>query len=369
MIFAEIRNRRDARRPLRARIPVLAAGVTAVAVCAAGCGSGGFNGIYSIPLPGGANLGPHPYQVTAEFSNVVDLVPQSSVKVNYVSVGRVTRIYLPPHSWTARVTMLINGSVHLPANAIAQVQQSSLLGEQYVGLSAPPGRPPVGHLTNGAVIPLGSTTTNATVEEVLGALSLLLNGGGLSQLHTITTELNAALAGNEPQVREFLGRIAVLVGNLNTHRNDIVRALDGLNSLSATLAARNRQIGHTLDHINPGLAVLAEQRSQLVTMLNALHRLSDVAVHTINASQANFVANLRALAPTLRELADAGQNLPLALQVLLTYPFTDQVLKDIKGDYLNTYLSIKAAPGTTVIAPVTPPASPTPTPAPRGGGR
>ena len=56
MIFAEKRNGRGTRRPPRARVPVLAAGVTAVAVCAAGCGSGGFNGIYSIPLPGGANL-------------------------------------------------------------------------------------------------------------------------------------------------------------------------------------------------------------------------------------------------------------------------------------------------------------------------
>jgi phospholipid/cholesterol/gamma-HCH transport system substrate-binding protein len=202
---------------------------------------------------------------------------------------------------------------------------------------------------------------------VLGALSLLLNGGGLSQLHTITTELNAALAGNEPQIREFLSRITVLVRNLNAHRSNIVSAVDGLNSLSTTLAARNRQVGHVLDHINPGLAVLAEQRSQLVTMLNALHQLSGVAVHTINASQANFAANLRALAPILRNLANAGQNLPLALQVLLTYPFTDQVLKDIKGDYLNAYLSIKAAPGTTVIAPVSPPA--TPPAAARGGGR
>ena len=368
MILTEIRNRRPARPARRARIPALAAGVTAAvtALCVAGCSSGGFNGIYSISLPGGADLGPHPYQVTAEFSNVVDLVPQSSVKVNDVSVGRVTRIYLPPRSWTARVTMLINGSVRLPANAIAQVQQASLLGEQYVGLSAPPGIPPQGRLTSGAVIPLYRTTTNATVEEVFGALSLLLNGGGLAQLHTITTELNAALAGNEPQVRQLLGQISTLIGNLSTHRRDIISALDGLDSLSATLKARDKQIGHVLDHITPGLEVLAEQRTQLVTMLNALNRLSGIAVHTINASEANFAANLRALAPTLRELADAGQNLPLALQVLLTYPFTDQVLKDIKGDYLNAYLSLQAAPGTTVIAPVVPP---TPAPAPKGGGR
>jgi phospholipid/cholesterol/gamma-HCH transport system substrate-binding protein len=369
MIFHAIRNTRHARPARRARIPGLAAGVTVVAVCAAGCGSGGFNGIYSIPLPGGANLGPNPYQVTAEFSNVVDLVPQSSVKVNDVSVGRVTRIYLPAHSWTARVTMLISGSVHLPANAIAQVQQSSLLGEQFVGLSAPPGIPPVGRLANGALIPLSRTTTNATVEQVFGALSLLLNGGGLAQLHTITTQLNAALAGNEPKIRSVIAQIATLIGNLNSHRQDIVSALDGLDSLSATLKARDRQIGHVLDHITPGLQVLADQRAQLVTMLNALHRLSGIAVHTIDASEANFAADLRALAPTLRELADAGKNLPLALQVLLTYPFTDQVLKDIKGDYLNAYLSIQATPGTTVIAPVRPHPSATPTPTPTGGGR
>ena len=57
--------------------------------------------------------------------------------------------------------------------------------------------------------------------------------------------------------------------------------------------------------------------------------------------------------------------------MLLTYPFTDQVLKDIKGDYLNAYLSLQAAPGTTVIAPVQPPAACHPhadAPVRQGGG-
>ena len=123
-------------------------------VCAAGCGSGGFNGIYSIPLPGGADLGPHPYQVTAEFSNVLDLVPQSAVKVNDVAVGRVTRIYLPPHSWTARVTMLINGE-RAPARQrdrpAAAVQPARRAVRRAVRAA---GRPPRGRLANGAVIPL-----------------------------------------------------------------------------------------------------------------------------------------------------------------------------------------------------------------------
>jgi phospholipid/cholesterol/gamma-HCH transport system substrate-binding protein len=374
--MSAIRSRRGSLWRGRSLSPRLAAvAISAVtAVCVAGCSSSGFNGIYGIPLPGGASLGSHPYQVTAEFANVSDLVPQSAVKVNDVAVGRVSNIYLPPHSWIAHVTMLVNGNVQLPANAVAQLTSSSLLGEQYIALSAPPGIPAVGKLRDGDVIPLSRTTSNATVEEVFGALSLLLNGGGLAQLHTITVELNAALSGNEPQVRSLIGELATFVSNLNAHRHDIVTALDGLNALSATLAARNDQIDHVLGHLTPGLEVLNEQRAQLVTMLNALNNLSGVAVHTINASQANFVANLRALEPILRELANAGNSLPLALQVLLTYPFTDQVLKDIKGDYLNAYLSLKAAPGTTVIAPVKPPkpASPgspgTAPPATPGGG-
>jgi phospholipid/cholesterol/gamma-HCH transport system substrate-binding protein len=325
-----------------------------LAAAVAGCGSGGFGGIYSIPLPGGANLGSHPYQVTARFADALDLVPQSAVKVNDVSVGRVTGISLPRGSWTASVTMLINGSVRLPANAIAQVEQSSLLGEQFIALSAPPGVPAAGALANGAVIPEYRTTANVTVEEVLGALSLLLNGGGIDQLHTITTELAAALKGDAPQIRSLLVRLHTLLANFNSHRGDIMTALDGLNTLSATLAARDRQIGNVLDHLTPGLRVLADERAQLVTMLNSLHALSGVAVATINASQADLVANLRLLTPTLTELANAGQSLPLALQVLLTYPFTDQVLNDVQGDYLNIYLKVAAPKGTVVIPPVTP---------------
>jgi phospholipid/cholesterol/gamma-HCH transport system substrate-binding protein len=338
--------------PWRRAASTAAAAVLAMAV--AGCSSSGFNGIYSIPLPGGASLGSHPYQVTARFADVLDLVPQSAVKVNDVSVGRVTNVYLPRGSWTASVTMVINGSVDLPANAIAQVEQSSLLGEQYIALSPPPGVPETGKLTNGAVIPEYRTTTNATVEEVLGALSLLLNGGGIDQVHTITSQLATALNGDEPEVRSLLVRLHALLANLNSHRGDIITALDGLNALSATLAARDRQIGNVLDHLTPGLRVLADERNQLVTLLNSLHTLSGVAVSTINASQANLVTDLRLLAPTLTELANAGQSLPLALQVLLTYPFTDQVLDDVKGDYLNVYLKVVAAKGTVVIPPVEP---------------
>jgi phospholipid/cholesterol/gamma-HCH transport system substrate-binding protein len=330
------------------------AALAVFSVTLAGCGSGGFGGVYGMPLPGGADLGSHPYKVTAEFANVHDLVPQAAVKVNDVAVGRVSKITLPHNGWTANVVMLVNGKVRLPADAYAQLAQSSLLGEKYIQLSAPEGGGQ-GRLADGSVIPMTRTNRDPEIEEVFGALSLLLNGGGIGQLRTITGELNKALGGNEPQIRSMLGRVDTLVSDLNDHRKDITDAIDGLDRLSANLASRKQQIGTVLDDLGPGLKVLEDQRGSLVTMLRALENLSNVAVSTINKSKADMVADLRALAPILGNLADAGRDLPRSLQVLLTYPFTDEVLKGVKGDYLNVYLSVTAVPGTTIIPPLQPP--------------
>ena len=50
--------------------------------------------VYELPLPGGADVGDDPITVTAEFHDVLDLVPQSTVKVNDVTVGQVTDVEL-----------------------------------------------------------------------------------------------------------------------------------------------------------------------------------------------------------------------------------------------------------------------------------
>ena len=48
-------------------------------------------------------MGGHPYHVPFEFADVLDLVPQSAVKVNDVSVGRVESITLV--GWHAEVQL------------------------------------------------------------------------------------------------------------------------------------------------------------------------------------------------------------------------------------------------------------------------
>jgi phospholipid/cholesterol/gamma-HCH transport system substrate-binding protein len=311
--------------------------VTVSALTLSGCA---FNGIYDLPLPGGADLGDHPYTVNVEFRDVLDLTPKAGVKVNEVPVGQVENVGLTKDGWHALVTLKVNGDVKLPANALANVKQSSLLGEKYVELASPGTDQAQGKLADNATIPLARTNRSVEVEELLGALSLLLNGGGVDQLNTITKELNNATSGREPDIKALLDNANQLVTNLDQQSRNITRAIDGLNRLSSTLNDQKDKLVGAVDNLGPGLGVLESQRGQLVTMLNALDNLSGVATETVNASQKDLVADLKALTPTLQKLGEAGNDLPKALEILLTFPFSDQAVNDVKGDYFNLFAKV-----------------------------
>ncbi|MFD7658444.1 MCE family protein [Actinosynnema sp. NPDC059797] len=314
--------------------------LTALALVLALAGCSVVPSAYDLPLPGGADLGDRPYRVTVEFDDVLDLVPHAAVKVDDVAVGRVEDIALSPDGSTALVRVAVRGDVRLPSDAVARLRQSSLLGEKYVELAPPGGAGAAAPLADGAVVPVARTNRNPEVEEVFGALSMLLNGGGIGQLRDISRELGTALSGNESAARSLLSAVESFTGSLDEHKGEITRALEAVDRMAANLSARRGEIGEVLDGLEPGLAVLHEQRGQLVGLLTALDDLSGVAVDVVDRGRDDLLADLRALEPTLRRLAESGQDLPQSLELLLTFPFTDAVLDGIKGDYLNTYLTL-----------------------------
>ncbi|WP_406302295.1 MCE family protein [Streptomyces sp. NBC_00885] len=292
-----------------------------------------FNGLYDVGLPGGAADDGNAYRVTVEFRDVLDLVPQSAVKVNNVTVGAVEKVELA--GWHARVRLRVDGKVKLPANAIAELRQTSMLGEKYVALSAPVDSTPAGRLADGDRIPLSRSGRNPEIEEVLSALSALLNGGGVAQLKTVTTELNKALEGRENRVKSLLSELDTFIGGLDGQRKEIVRALEGIDRLSARLAREKKTIATAVDTMPGALKVLADQRRNLTAMLTSLSRLGTAGTKVVNASRADLVANLRSLRPILAQLNKAGSDLPNALELLTTYPFPRNVTGAIKGDYVN----------------------------------
>ncbi|MCW2680330.1 MAG: hypothetical protein JWM62_1731 [Frankiales bacterium] len=384
----------SARRTSRSYATALLATGLAVTVLS-GCG---FRGAASIPLPGGQGNGDDAYQLTIEFEDVLDLVPQSAVKVADVTVGSVQS--LDVHGYTARVVVRVNGDVELPANSTASVRQTSLLGEKFVSLDPPPGDQGRGELRGGETIGLDRTERSAEVEEVLGALSLVLNGGSLEQLQTINRELVEALEGREDRVKSVLTELNTFVGGLDQQKQQIVRALDSLDRLTARLVNERQVIATALEEIPAGTEVLTEQREELTRVLTSLDELGDVAVRVIDQSKENTVADLRALQPILTELANAGKAFPDSLELLLSYPFPRTAVEGITGDYANLFITadldlrqlvqtqlpglpvplpggldtpapvppVPGAPGAARTAPsASPSVTPTPTPSATGG--
>ncbi|GHF18418.1 MCE family protein [Streptomyces griseoluteus] len=334
-----------------------------------------FNGWYDVPLPGGAASDGHAYHVTVDFRDVLDLVPQSAVKVDNVTVGAVEKVELD--GWHARVRLRIADSVKLPGNAAADLRQTSMLGEKYVALSPSAGTRPVGRLRDGDRIPLSRSGRNPEVEEVLSALSALLNGGGVAQLKTITVELNKALGGREDRVRSLLKQLDTFLGGLDGQRAEIVRALKGVDRLAKRLKKEKKTIALAVDTVPPALKVLADQRKDLTKMLTALSGLGRTGTRVVNASRDDTVANLKKLQPILQELNKAGDDLPGSLEILTTYPFPRNATDAVKGDYVNLkitadldladlYGNVTGKPGKGGKSPTpgTPHLPPVPTPVP-----
>jgi phospholipid/cholesterol/gamma-HCH transport system substrate-binding protein len=336
------------RRPVLASVAVLASAVLA------GC-----------TLPGGAPGGPS-IGITAEFSDVLDLVPQAAVKVNDVTVGSVAKLSLS--GWTARVSMRIDRDVRLPANATAAIRQTSLLGEKFVALSAPTDTAPQGSLADGADIPLARTGRTAEVEEVLAALGMLLNGGGLAQLKTINEELTKALAGREPAVRDALEQLDTFLAGLDAQKADIQQAIDALDRFSAHLDQQRGTISAAITALDPGLTVLAQERDQLTGALTALSGLSTVGTQVIDASRDATLSGLASLQPILDQLVRAGDDLPKALGFMLTYPFPPNVTGAISGDFVRLHATLDLDGATILANLLTTPATAAGTPtAPKAG--
>jgi len=296
--------------------------------------------VYDMPLPGGADIGNDPMTVTVEFPDVLDLVPQSTVKVNDVTVGKVTNVELD--GYQAEVELTLRNDVELPDNTLAEIRQTSLLGEKFVSLRAPE-NPSPNLLADGDVIGIERTNRNPEVEEVLGAMSLLLNGGGVAQLKTIASELNNALEGREDSAKSVFNQIRIFMRELDRNKADIVNTIEALNDLAITANQHTGDIEAALDELPAALKSLDSQREDLVRMLQALSRLGNVGTKVIRASKTATIDTLTRLQPVLSQLAAADEDFVKAFHVFLTYPFVDDtvgrdpnVARNLHmGDYTN----------------------------------
>jgi phospholipid/cholesterol/gamma-HCH transport system substrate-binding protein len=316
---------------------VLAALAATSALALTGCSS--YQGLNSLPLPGDVGTGSGSYQVTVKLDSADNLVANVPVLVGDVNVGTVTKVALD--DWTPTLTLRLGRDVRLPANVEATLGQTSVLGSKHIELAPPADRPAEGTLLDGAVVPESRTHRYPETEDVLAGVSLLLNGGGLQNAQTITTELNHLFGGREQQVRDFLTQINTFTTGLDAQKGDIISALQGMDRLGRTLAPQTQTIATALQTLPQGLATLRAEEPAITTALHSLGRSGQSIQPLADEGSDQLRGVFHELEPALRHTADAGQ--PDVMKALNYVPFgvfpLPYVPTTFRGDAINASLT------------------------------
>lgn len=319
-----------------------AAVVALVAAAMLGAGGCRFDGLNSLPLPGNS-VGSDSYRITVEMNDIQNLVANSEVKSGDVTIGAVRSVRVD--QGVARLIVDLDSAVELSAGTTARLAQKSLLGAQYLQLDPPAAAPgsarPVGILRDGDVIGLERTSRFPETEEVLASLSLLLNGGALDQIRTVSEEWGTALDGREDTTVATIERMHTLVSSLDDQRDEIQRAIDSVDRLAFVLSGHTDTIAAGVEVLDPALEIVRDQQQSLTAMLDAVDRFSTQGRQVLDASSDAIAADLEALRPTLDELAGAGSHLAGSLYLVLSAPFPVSTFQNMaRGDYLNLFMTL-----------------------------
>ncbi|GEE01670.1 hypothetical protein nbrc107696_21160 [Gordonia spumicola] len=323
----------------RTRFAAICVALAILATTVAGCR---FDGANSLPLPGAAISGDS-YSLTVKLADVQNLVSNSLVKYDNVTVGQIGSIAVT--AGVASVEVEISEGVEIPSNSTVKLAQTSVLGAQYLEFVRPQ-KPAAGHLLPGDTVDVNSSSAYPSTESVLAALSLILNGSGLEQLRSIMAELNTATGGRTDQANQAIGRLKTLVAGLNEQRGDIGRAIDSLGRLSAALADQNSTIAKGIDGLEPALTILADQQDELVTMLDRVGAFGAKVSSALTASHDDLASIVAELRPALTGLEQSGDDLVGSLLVGLTVPFPVTTIdKGMRGDFQNLFLTLDLSVG------------------------
>lgn len=285
-----------------------------------------------LPLPGNGVSG-DTIEIKVKFDEALNLAQGAQVKVNGVSSGKVREV--TTKDFKAIATLEVRTSAHVRSDASARLRYTTPLGELFVDVTNP---------SEGALIKDGQTldpkrsTTAPTVEDALSSASLLVNGGGLNQLQTVTDQLNAAIGGREDTVRTLLVQANTFLEQANATTGDIDRTLRALAAVSK-IANQNREtVRDALRDLRPAAAVLRENTPGFVELLEKLTTFSGTANEVVGQTRAQILQMVREVSPVLQEFLNSRAVLGPSLRALVG---ASEVLNDVvPGDYAQLKLAI-----------------------------
>jgi virulence factor Mce-like protein len=220
------------------------------------------------------------YRVTAYFTRSIGLYPGSDVRILGIKVGTIDTVV--PQGDRVKVTMSVDDTYKVPAQAKAVILAPSLVSDRYVQFAPVYAGGPA--MADGAVVGLDRTAVPVELDQVYSALDTLgtaLGPNGANKNGALTDLVNtgaANLKGNGQQLHDTLAGFSQAVRTLADNRDDLFGSLDNLQTFTTALAAVDSQVGQFNSSLSAVAAQLAGERQDLATAIDLLTKaLGDVA--------------------------------------------------------------------------------------------
>ncbi len=221
-----------------------------------------------------------------EYDQVVGIHSASSVMIQGVKVGTVTAINLDPkNSDKVLVTLSIERQYDIPADSKAKIFSPGLMSSMAIGIDMgqstqmlSSGDHIEASIEKGLMDIAGDELANITqkLATTLDSVNSLLETnsgsieGTLSNLNTLSSQLNALIASQRSNIDGVLGGFAEFSETLGNNSEQIESMITNLNTLSHDLSEADLGNGltTTLDNLNSTLAKLNEGEGSMGKLMN-----------------------------------------------------------------------------------------------------
>jgi len=269
---------------------------------------------------GGCSFGgPPSITVSAVFSDVSDLVAGAPVQFADLPVGGVQSISLDGNQ--ARVVFSVAKSADVPADATAELEQTTILGEHYIALVPGPAGGPL--LANGAV--LSRTEVVPGIEQLVSSGTEVFGAVNAAELSEIIDNGAQGFGGQSAQLRQLLDDFGTVLSGYASQSAQIQSLVDEIDQFSASLAPDAQAGAQSIANLAQTTQILQQQSDRFVTLVQSLDDLAVQGRSILGTGLGQTEDQIDALGAVADQLAMHQQDLAELLQYL---PGANETLAD-----------------------------------------
>lgn len=197
----------------------------------------------------------------AAFSEAGGLAAGDTVQIGGLTMGTVQAVTLQGSH--VEVTFSVRHGGHLGTGTGAAIRTATALGTKYLALL--PAGP--GMLPAGATIPLGRTQSPYNLTQILSTLTTKAGAINTGQLAQAFDTISSALGNAPPELRSTLNGVRSLSETIASRDAALSQLLSRAGAVTGVLAARSHQIGTLITDGNELLATLYQRRAEISLLL------------------------------------------------------------------------------------------------------